>query len=64
MGAEYVDDVASTERQAQRMRLAAAVAEELTFRLEVDNLVNNESGTGNGLATAELPVDSAAALAT
>jgi hypothetical protein len=35
MGAEYADDVASTERQASRLRLASAVAEDLTFRLEV-----------------------------
>jgi hypothetical protein len=35
MGAEYADDVASTERQAKRLRLAAAVCEDLTFRLEV-----------------------------
>jgi hypothetical protein len=35
MGAEYADDVASTERQARRLRLASAVSEDLTFRLEV-----------------------------
>lgn len=35
MGAEYSDDVASTEKQAKRLRLASAITEELTFRLEV-----------------------------
>jgi len=35
MGAEYADDAASTERQAGRVRLASAVCEDLTFRLEV-----------------------------
>lgn len=35
MGAEYSDDVASTEKQAKRLKLASAIAEELTFRLEV-----------------------------
>lgn len=35
MGAEYADDVASTEKQATRIRLASAISEELAFRLEV-----------------------------
>lgn len=35
MGSEYSDDVASTERQAKRLRLASGISEELTFRLEV-----------------------------
>jgi hypothetical protein len=35
MGAEFSDDVASTERQARRIRLASAIAEDLTFRLAV-----------------------------
>ncbi len=35
MGAEYIDDAASTERQAGRLRLAASISEDLTFRLEV-----------------------------
>jgi len=37
MGAKYSDDVASTEKQARRLRLAAALADELSFRLEVFN---------------------------
>ena len=35
MGAEYSDDVASTERQARRLRLPTKICEELSFRLEV-----------------------------
>jgi superfamily II DNA or RNA helicase len=58
MGAEYVDDVASTERQARRVRLATAVAEELTFRLEVDGAGENETQVGNGPTIAELSASS------
>lgn len=35
MGAEYSDDAASTERQAMRLRLTAAICEDLSFRLNV-----------------------------
>lgn len=38
MGAEYADDAASTEKQASRLRLATAISEELTFRLEVAHI--------------------------
>jgi superfamily II DNA or RNA helicase len=35
MGAKYTEDAASTERQATRIPLAAAICEDLKFRLEV-----------------------------
>lgn len=60
LGAEYTDDVASTERHAKRVRVASAVAEELTFRLEVDRGAGETPVAANGAMIIELPKTPAA----
>jgi len=35
MGSQYQDDAGTTEREAQRLRLASAISDDLTFRLAV-----------------------------
>ena len=37
MGADYSDDAASTEKQAERIQLPSAISDDLSFRLEAHN---------------------------